>query len=268
MPIETATSQLISRLGVMGYTLQTSTLINGLWIQPNEIQKHLSRYAQRFICDNECDKYQFAHLGTATGIKIDGRYITISTNHQRKLGTDGKLGIICDPGKSAVLPHRMWIIKSSSDIGIDDDFDWCAYEFEPEQYGHRQLSSQFFNVGNDEVGIQGRSGSFALNLGFPQSLQNIDYYEDIVALTIASNVVEIIGKTSTDNVYHFKTLSEDRLFEDGMSGSPVFEIYRSSNLFKVRWLGVVVRGGRKSRIGRVICANHIVNHLRKQFASS
>lgn len=250
----------LQRLGITGYSLETAIQVGQMFVRGNELQNHLARYAQRFVNVTDDDVYQFQHLGTATGIRYRGRYFVISTEHQRKLGELGKLGIVCDPGQSVITPSKTWTLNLPEGSERDDNFDFAIYEFEPTAYPHRMLSSQFFEVGIDS-GIVAPVGKIALNVGYPTRLQNIHYYEDEVDLLVAVNFVKLVEKTSSDNVFLFQTVNKDRFFEDGMSGSPVFELVRDSNGFRVKWLGVVIRGGKKSRHGRVICADFIINHI-------
>lgn len=251
---------LLKKLGVTGYTLETSIKVGSLWIRSSEIQRHLARYAQRFVNSTGDETYQFQHLGTAAGIKYRGRYFVVTTEHQRKLGTSGQLGIFCDPGQSVVTPSRNWIITPGDNQEREDNLDFSIYEFEPSKYPHRTLTTQFFEVGQSS-GITDEIGTMIFALGYPTRLQNVDYYEGKVDLLVVSSVVQLVEQTTTEHVYTFRTLSEDRFLEEGMSGSPVFEIVRESGKFGVRWLGIVVRGGTGSRFGRVISADFILQQI-------
>ncbi|MDF2371370.1 MAG: hypothetical protein P1V21_11310 [Rhizobiaceae bacterium] len=251
---------LLKHLGITGYALETAIQVGPLWVRPKELQKHLGRYAQRFVNCNEDEIYQFQHLGSATGIQHRGRYFVISTDHQRKLGTDGQLGIVCDPGQSVITPSRMWIIESADQDSREDSFDFVVYEFEPEKYPHRPLTSQFFEISQNS-GVASSVGKIALNLGYPTRLQNVDYYMGEVDLVVVSSFVELVDKTTSEGVYLFRTVAEDRFIEDGMSGSPLFEVVRDNRIFRVKWLGIVVRGGERSRYGRVISADFIIRQI-------
>jgi hypothetical protein len=250
---------LLKHFGITGYSLETAIQVGTLFIRPKELQKHLGRYALRFVNCTDDDVYQFQHFGSATGIKYRGRYFVISTDHQRKLGAVGQLGIVCDPGQSVITPSRMWTIETPQKIEREDNHDFVIYEFEPSNYPNRTLTSQFFEIGEDS-GVAASVGRITLNLGYPTRLQNVDYYNSEVDLLVVSNFVELVEKTNSEDVYTFRTVAEDRFFEDGMSGSPVFEVIRD-NSFRVKWLGIVVRGGEQSRNGRVISAEFIVRQI-------
>jgi hypothetical protein len=155
----------------------------------------------------------------------------------------------------------MWTIEMPQEIEREDAHDFAIYEFEPSNYSNRALTSQFFETGEDS-GVAASVGRIALNLGYPTRLQNVDYYNSEVDLLVVSSFVELLEKTTSGDVFTFRTLAEDRFFEDGMSGSPVFEVIRD-NCFRVKWLGIVVRGGEKSRKGRVISADFIVRQIDK-----
>ncbi|MDF1668327.1 MAG: hypothetical protein P1U83_01830 [Roseovarius sp.] len=251
---------LLQHFGITGYSVKSAIQVGSMFVRAKELQIHLGRYAQRFVNCTGDDVYQFQHLGTATGIKYRGRHFVISTDHQRRHGELGELGIVCDPGQSVITPSAMWTLNLPSEVEREDMHDFVVYEFEPEKYPDRNISSQFFEIGKDS-GVKASVGKVALNLGYPTRLQNIDYYEGSVDLIVVSNFVKLIEKTSSENVFLFQTVSDDRFFEDGTSGSPVFEVVHDDAGFRVVWLGIVVRGGDQSRFGRVISADFIVQQL-------
>ncbi len=251
---------LLRLLGITGTSLATSIKVGDLFVRPKELQKHLGRYAQRFVSYRDDNVYEFQHIGTATGIRYRGRHFAISTDHQRRLGADGKLGIVCDPGQSMITPSFMRTLNFPNEADREDQHDFTVLEYEPEKYPNRQLSSQFFRVDFDS-GVGQAVGRIALNLGYPTRLQNVDYHQRRVDLLVVSSYVELIGKTSSENVFQFKTVAEDRYFEDGMSESPLFEVYKGQDGFQVRLLGIVVRGGAKSRFGRVVSADYILRQI-------
>lgn len=125
---------LLKHLGITGCALGTVIQVGSLWVRPKELQTHLGRYAQRFVNCNEDEVYQFQQLGSATGMKHRGRYFVISTDHQRSLGTDGQLGVVCDPGLSVTTASRMWIIESADQDENEDSLDFVIYDFEPVKY--------------------------------------------------------------------------------------------------------------------------------------
>ncbi|WP_428515479.1 hypothetical protein [Roseovarius sp.] len=251
---------LLNVLGITGYTLETAIQVGPLFVTPKELQKHLGRYALRFVNCTDDNIYQFQHLGSASGIKYRGRYFAISTDHQRKLGQTGQLGIVCDPGQSVITPSTMWTVDVPEEIEREENLDFTIYEFDPSQYPHRTLTSQFLEVSHDN-GIAAEVGKIALNLGYPTRLQNVDYHNGVVDLLVVSSFVELVEKTTSEDVYLFRTVGEDRYFEDGMSGSPVFEVIRDQGEFRVKWLGIVIRGGEESRFGRVINSDFIFRQI-------
>ncbi len=251
---------LLKHLGIAEYALETAIQVGSLWVRPKELQVHLGRYAQRFVNCNDDEVYQFQHIGSATGIKHRGRYFVISTDHQRKLGTVGQLGIVCDPGQSVITPSLMWTVETPGQDEREDNHDFVIFEFEPAKYPNRTLTSQFFEVGQNS-GVAASVGKIALNLGYPTRLQNVDYYMGEVDLLVVSSFVELVEKTTSEDVYIFRTVAEDRFIEDGMSGSPIFEVVRDNGVFRVKWLGIVVRGGKQSRHGRVISADYIIRQI-------
>lgn len=101
----------------------------------------------------------------------------------------------------------------------------------------------------------------ALNFAYPTRIQNIDYDEEQVNLTVVSSFVKFIEKSTSDSVVLFETTAENRFFEDGTSGSPIFEIIQAHGEFMVQWVGLVVLGGKESTIGRAIDANSLLDHI-------
>ncbi len=221
---------------------------------------HLGRYAQRFVNCTDDEVYQFQHLGSATGVRYRGRYFVISTDHQRKLGKVGQLGVMCDSGQSVITPSLIRIVETADQDEREDNLDFVIYEFEPAKYSSPTLTSQFFEVSQNS-GVAASVGKIALILGYPTRLQNVDYYMGEVDLLVVSSFVELVEKTTTEDVYVFRTVAEDRFIEEGMSGSPVFEVVRDNGGFRVKWLGIVVRGGKQSQCGRIISADFILRQI-------
>ena len=252
---------LLRFLGIAGYSLRTSVKVGCLFIRPKELQANLARFAQRFVSANDDDSvYQFRHLGTASGIKYRGRYFTLVSNHQRKMANEGNYGIFSETGRSVVTPGKNWVVHPKGNEDRDDSQDFTIFEFEPKLYPKTDIAFQFFDVA-DGISVLGNTNGIALNLGYPSRLQNVDYFGGNVDLLTASNFVELYELTETENVLRFRTLSEDRLFEDGMSGSPVFKLVNQQGTFIVKWIGMVVRGGDNSRYGRVVCADYLLRQL-------
>lgn len=254
------TDEILMHLGITGYSLETSIRIGSLWVRPKEIQAHLGRYAQRFVSLNDDDVYQFQHLGSASAIKYRGRYFVISTDHQLKLGRIGQIGVLCGLGHVVITPNLMWTVETRFGDERDDNLDFAIYEFDPEDYKIPSIASQFFEV-DIRAGIASSVGKIVIVIGYPTRLQNIDYYDGKVDLLLVSSFVELVELTSSRYVYTFRTLAEDRFIEDGMSGSPVFEVVHENEIFQVKWLGIVVRGGKQSQYGRVICADFILRQI-------
>ena len=153
----------------------------------------------------------------------------------------------------------MWIVDSFGNDDPDDCLDFSIFEYEPHKI---KTTIQFFNVfGHSEEIFSDKT--IALNLGYPTRLQNVDYYGGNVDLIVSSNFVELLGPTQTKHVYKFRTISGDRFCEDGMSGSPVFEVRRVDQVFSVIWLGLVVRGGAYSRFGRLVSGSFILKTIDK-----
>ncbi len=191
--IDITRAKWIPYLGITGTSLATSIKVGDLFVRPKELQKHLGRYAQRFVSYRDDNVYEFQHIGTATGIRYRGRHFAISTDHQRRLGADGKLGIVCDPGQSMITPSFMRTLNFPNEADREDQHDFTVLEYEPEKYPNRQLSSQFFRVDFDS-GVGQAVGRIALNLGYPTRLQNVDYHQRRVDLLVVSSYVELIGK--------------------------------------------------------------------------
>ena len=249
-------SFLLRRFGIIGAQSLTYVRIGNFFVHPNHIQRYLGSYAQRFVNCSYDPIFQFSFLGTATGIKFRERYFTIAKNHQRKLGEDGRLGIICRDGESAASPRNMWPMNFLDEINREDEYDFIIYEFNLDDYVNGPNISQFFPVNsNDSSELE--ILDFALNLGFPYRLHDIDYLESKVDTVLVSNFVRFV-EILDGGILRFMTLNEERFFEDGMSGSPVFGISNNNDIYQANWLGIVVRGGEKSRFGRVIPSSIIL----------
>lgn len=100
-------------------------------------------------------------------------------------------------------------------------------------------------------------------LGYPTRLQNIDYYEGDINLLLVSSAVQRQKETTEKHVWVFETQNKEHFFEDGTSGSPIFQIVRDEGGFKINWIGLVIRGGEESRLGRVIASGFILEQIDK-----
>ena len=256
------TDHLLKHLGIDGYFLKTAIKIGSFFVRPKDIQQHLSRYALRFVSLNDDSVYEAQHLGTAVGIKYRGRFFVVTTNHQRTLGTDGELGVLSGFEAKIVTPKTMWPIRLSEDQERDDRLDFILFELDPASYSVPSLASQFFEVASNNQSTE-LPDALALCIGFPTRLQIVDYYAGKVELLLASNYIEFIKGESSEDIHAFRTLSEDRFFEDGMSGAPVFDFLQKNGCFTVRWLGIVVRGGPGSRKGRIIDATFLTRQIER-----
>lgn len=260
-------NRLYRPLDITERSLESVIQVGNLFVRPKEIQRHLGRYAQRFVSYTGEDIYQFQHLGTATGIKYRGKYLTISTEHQRKLGAEGRLGIFASTGQSVITPSRIWQVEPRDHSGTEDNLDFAIYEFEPQNHPNLMVTSQFFEI-SENYGISSTAKQKTLNIGYPTVLQNVDYYAGEVDLILAANSVELTERTNSDDIYTFRTQNPDRYFSDGMSGSPVFAVVKNNDIFYVKWLGIVIRGGQNSRVGRVIDAKFIIRTIDRETFNS
>lgn len=253
---------LLRNLGITGYSLTTSVKVNSLWVRPNDLPSHLGRYAHRFVKHTEDEVYQFQHIGTATGIKYRGRNFVISTYHQHEVGEKEGLGILSLPENCFVTPSAKWTLDVPLGEGRDDCHDFVIYEYQLPNYSIPHFASQFFAVDENNA-AGGINTDLSLMVGYPTRLQNIDYYEGDINLLIVSSSVQKQNETTEKNVWVFETQNSKHFFEDGTSGSPIFQIVRHEGIFKVNWLGLVIRGGKKSRFGRVILSDFILEQIDK-----
>lgn len=255
-------TDLLRNLGITGYSLTVSVKVNSLWVRPKALQSHLGRYAHRFVKYTGDEVYQFQHIGTATGIKYRGRYFVISTYHQHEVGEKEGLGIYVFPENCVVIPGKKWIFNGPLVEGRDDCYDFVIYEYQLQNHNISHFPSKFFAV-DENNSIGDFDTDLSLMVGYPTRLQNIDYYEGDINLLLVSSSVRRQNETTEKDVWVFETQNSEHFFEDGTSGSPIFQIVRHEDMFKVNWLGLVIRGGEKSRFGRVIQAEFILEQIDK-----
>lgn len=234
--------------------------VNSIYVRPNDLQKRLGQLVHRFVSVNDDDLYQFQHIGTATGLRYRGRYFIVATDHQRRLGTHAKWGIVDYSGTRVITASNAWLFTHIDETSVEENLDFCVLEFEPAKSTDRLLTTKFLMI-DRECGVGKKVGRIALNIGFPSRLQTVDYYGGEVNLVLSSNFVELVNRTESNDVFAFRTVSAERYFEDGMSGSPLFEMMEGEEGFWIKWLGIVIRGGPESRVGRAIDARFILKEI-------
>lgn len=244
------------------YLTSNAIRVNSLLVRPNDLQQRLGQMVHRFVSVNDDELYQFQHIGTATGLKYRGRYFVVATDHQRKLGTYAKWGIVDQSGTRVITASNVWFFTHVDETDVEENLDFCVFEFEPAKSTDRLLTTKFLVI-DGECGVGEKVGKIALNIGYPSRLQTVDYYGGEVNLVLSSNFVELVDRTESNDVFAFRTISSERYFEDGMSGSPLFEMMEGEEEFWIKWLGVVSRGGAESRVGRAIDAKFILKEIER-----
>lgn len=244
--------------------LAASVEVNGLWVPFHRLPETVRRFCVPALFLEDDPTFELTKSGSALLLHYRGRYFAICTKHQfghanHSLGQKdpGRFSILLrgENGRFSALTPRM-----SGDVKVDND-DYAALndllilEFEVEQFGIAR-KNQFLRIDlsltHDELIEQRAVASFAI--GFPTYAVKylLPEVDDVDRPHFDIPWVKLYLEDASD--YEPQPLDPDnRRFmaqserfkqkelsdPDGMSGAPVFTIWRSGGTVGYVFAGMV-----------------------------
>jgi hypothetical protein len=131
-----------------------------------------------------------------------------------------------------------------TDANRDDDvIDIAAFEYNVQDYGVANLTSEFLPIDDARIWPTGSAQMPFMVFGYPSTRQLFDK----TRIGARSIEVQAVYDGGTSSPHLHRITMEKALDTDGMSGGPVFYIGGAPGSYFVGFAGMVMRGGKNSK---------------------
>jgi hypothetical protein len=243
-----------------------SVKVSAIWHDPGSVESFLERYCKHILCLTGSDEHPYSLRGSGTALKINGNHFLYCCDHQISDFEADKIAIRPHTGDKTVITASHMLCPVIEEHNKDSDYiDIRALEYRPEDYSIANLSSEFFDVRDDNILPVNKTDHF-LAYGYPSELQ--DAYADDDSPSINARVVYVNGVydgASKSPYVHRMKMRRKRTFNaDGMSGGPVFYLGRNDKGFFIGIAGVTIRGSTTSEWLHFVEARALLNFAQDQ----
>lgn len=232
--------------------IDKSIYVNGILVPLETARLAFSRYVHPLFLSYPELNPPFSFFGTAFYIKSNNKFFSIITKHQldNSGGDPTRLGVFkgdkTEDGYDNLVTPSVINKFQESDEGRIDIEDLVIFEYELENIINKNI---FLEIDEEMIDFEEKTSSASVYFicGYLTKDNEPDCDElGQWSITTRGSIVRIWEAGKFGNLISFtvvyKTLEELDNY-DGMSGSPVFNIYRINNQYFRRVVGVVVRGG-------------------------
>ncbi len=246
-------SSLNGRIGLdtfMGFRLLGSLKYANILV-PHEFLSSVLRNCASPLCFYNDDCLCPLNLcGSATLIKIKGRYFAVACKHQTRNRGLETASLIKTSG--SIITNEGYFFSGSTANFVElDVYDLCAFEFTSPTLEGRIDEINFLDIGAVGVLEHGDLVSGAKVFGYASCDQDLDFDEtgndDFRLRKINTQRREIFCNYSGDSfdstTARWIQVHGSLTKPDGMSGAPVFAFVEKDFTVSVKFGGIVVRGG-------------------------
>lgn len=227
--------------------------IGALWHSAWELEKALQKYCKPILALTDDSQFPYCLRGSGAAIRMAERHFLFCCRHQISGYAPDKIAIPLSfetKLMSASSMRELTITEANRD---GDTIDVAALEYDVENYGIPNLTSEFFPIDDFRVWPYGTAQLPFLVFGYSSKRQLFD--EDGISARKIEFQATYNGATSSPHLHRMK--AEKAVDADGMSGGPVFYIGRALSGFFVGFAGIVMRGGQNSRYLHFMAANFL-----------
>lgn len=225
-------------------SLETSILVNGLFIRAHEVQRLLGRYSFNLFAWTHDEIFKVSLLGSATPLFYREQYFVLCTCHQIKNVDPKDICILTEDGEFAVTSSGY----STPRIGVDgmqhDLQDIIVFEFDGACEEHQTLRQNFFRLEELPEDCLSDAVVAVLNYGYPSQDQIYELHDkNHIGSRHRSTTLKAHSQPSDETLLQCKPLQTLTFEPDGLSGGPNFVIQRVGSGFTATFAGVTVRAG-------------------------
>ncbi|MFK7940142.1 MAG: hypothetical protein AB8B82_12230 [Roseovarius sp.] len=229
---------------ILGSRINTSALINDLYIPANSIAERLQSFSEPALFHtNGMGQYHLSKSGSLTKIKAANRYFALITQHQLK-AADYEYEQLCIFGSS---PGRLVTSQSaifSTDEAEQTDFDCVIFEFTEGVQSGLIDSGGWYNLGLELSDEYTPKPLIVCAIGYPGYRNNFDYENYVYPVS-----PNAIWGNECNTKVHARLAFEPHSPVDydpiGMSGCPVFGIKLAENSVEVFLAGILTNASNK-----------------------
>jgi hypothetical protein len=218
--------------------------VNGLMVPGRSLEATLARHAFNLVVSNEDEIYKVLLVGSATAVRVDGRYILLCTRHQLKDVDPRQVAMLKDDGSLLVTSGGMRWYSPSSET---DAYDIAAFDFTKPVRDHPDLKKRFFAFSTLPPDTLNVNVMAVLLTGFPSSSQLYDLHErNSLGFRYLNIACLPEGQPTDPALLMLKAPSPINVDPDGMSGGSAFVIQYVNGELHAFFAGIVLRGGRQT----------------------
>jgi hypothetical protein len=229
--------------------------IGALWHSAWEVENVLQKFCKPIFALTDDPQFPYCLVGSGAAVKMAGRHFLFCCRHQIRGYTPDKIAIPLSFEAKIINASSMRKLAITEANCDDDTIDVAAFEYNVENYGVPNLTSEFFPIDDARIWPTGTGKMPFMAFGYPSKRQLFDETR-IGARSIAVQAV-FDGATSSPHLLRMK--AEKAFDADGMSGGPVFYIGGAPGSFFAGFAGIVMRGGENSSYLHFMAAHFLID---------
>jgi hypothetical protein len=215
--------------------VQIGAISHSAW----DVEQALQKHCKQIFALTGHEQFPYCLLGSGSAIRFANRHFVFCCVHQVRDYTPDKIAIPLSFDTKIMSGTTVRMLKVTDDNQDGDTIDVAVFEFDLQQYGTANLTSEFFPVDDARIWPTNTAQMPFMVFGYPSNRQLFD--QDRVGAICISVQAVFDGGTSSPHLHRVRM--EKPLAADGMSGGPVLYIGGAPGSYYAGFAGMTMRGG-------------------------
>jgi hypothetical protein len=213
--------------------------IGTLWHSAWDVEQVLKKYCKQIFALTGHEQFPYCLLGSGAAIRFANRQFVFCCVHQVRGYTPDKIAVPLSFDTKIMSGTTTRMLKVTQENRDGDTIDVAVFEFDLQQYGVANLTSEFFHAEDARIWPTNTAQMPFMAFGYPSNRQLFD--EGRIGARCISVQAVFDGGTSSPHLHRVRM--ERPLAADGMSGGPVFYIGGAPGDYFAGFAGMTMRGG-------------------------
>jgi hypothetical protein len=230
---------------VMLESVNTSVLVNEIYVLARDLQTILGHYSFNLFIWAHDETFKVRLLGSATPLYYREHFFVLCTGHQIKDVAPEDISMLTEDGEFSVTSSGYTAPKIGPE-GLQHDLqDIVVFNFNDACEEHPTLKPRFFKLNEFPPDCMSDAVLAVLNYGYPSADQLYELHDkNHIGSRRRATILKAHQQPQDATLLHLKPLEELTFDPDGLSGGPNFVIQQLGRNFSAYFAGITVRAGR------------------------
>jgi hypothetical protein len=219
------------------------------------LENVLQKFCKPIFALTDDSQFPYCLMGSGVAVKMADRHFLFCCRHQIRDYTPDKIAIPLSFETKIISASTMRALAITDANRDDDVIDIAAFEYNVQDYGVANLTSEFFPIDDARIWPTRSAQMPFMVFGYPSTRQLFDE----TRIGARSIEVQAVYDGGTSSPHLHRITMEKALDADGMSGGPVFYIGGAPGSYFVGFAGTVMRGGKNSKYLHFMAADFLLH---------